>query len=137
MAKSPLYKLKPRRALVIASAKAPPTRTWDPVKEAYVETPASGKGLTLEIHAERKGSQATPEAPGLDTDLMVLECRIVKSPPGKPLDFPNNVKAGDSFPLIFVGRPGNAELLPTPDTQMPKLQRKMGRTFELQWKAAG
>ena len=137
MARSPYYRLKPRLTLVIASAKAPPTRTWDSVKEIYVETPGTGKGLTLEIHAERKGSQATPEAPGLDTDRMVLECRIVKSPPGKPLDFPVGVKAGNSFPLTFVGRPGNAELLPTPDTQFPKLQKRFGRVFELQWRANG
>lgn len=94
--------------------------------------------LELEVHAERKGNQGqSGDEPGLDLNRMTLDCRIVKSPAGKPLDFPATVKAGDAFPFPFVGREGLGQLLPTPDSQHPKVQKKSGRTFELAWEYRG
>lgn len=136
MPRSPYYRLKDRHPLSIVADPATED-VWDEDAQAYVPAPAPGEALELEIHAERKGGQAERNEAGLDLNEMTLECRVVKSPTGKPLDFPETVRAGDTFPFTFAGRQGDAQLLPTPDAQLPKLRKKFGRQFELHWSYRG
>lgn len=64
---------------------------------------------------------------------MTLECRVVKSPPGRPLRLPDAFQAGKTFPLTFLGKPGEVKITPEPDAQHPLEAKKLGQVFVGLW----
>jgi hypothetical protein len=64
---------------------------------------------------------------------MRLACRVVRSPPGKPLRLPDDFRAGSTFPLTFLGKTGTARITAEPDAQHPLEAKKLGAMFYAHW----
>jgi hypothetical protein len=74
-----------------------------------------------------------PERPGVDQSKALYECRVVRSPIGKPLRLPEGMRAGSTFALELVGSQGTAKIVPVPDPQHPTEVKKLGQVFFAEW----
>jgi hypothetical protein len=73
----------------------------------------------------------------VDPSKALYECRVVKSPTGKPLRLPNVMRAGSTFALELVGKAGTAEIVSVPDPQHPTETKKLGQIFFAEWTSHG
>jgi hypothetical protein len=120
---------------VPASALAAPV--YNPETQEY-ETPDVPTPLDLyEIHATQQQHRGATERPGLDPSKALYECRVVKSPTGRPLKLPDVMRAGSTFALELVGKAGTAEIVSVPDPQHPTETKKMGQIFFAEWTSYG
>ena len=110
-------------------------KVYDPETGKYTEPP--GEPVSFEVQLNESTRQAGTERQGLETETMLLDGRIVKTPEGTPLEFPEGVKAGDTFALTLLGKSGELTLLPTPDEQGPEERRARGRIFQATFEAVG
>lgn len=118
-----------------------PTPATDPVYNPatgeYDWPEPTGQGVTFEVFLEQSSRRNAPERPGLEEGQILLEGRVVKTPTGTPLEFPEGVKAGDTFDSELFGAKGTLTLLPTPVEQGPKDRKIRGRTFQAAFKTVG
>ncbi len=136
MARSPLYKTQTRYPLPVPTS-APATPVYNPETQEFETPSAPAPPELFEIHATQQQNRGTPEQPGVDPRQALYECRVVKSPTGKPLRLPEGMHAGSAFDLELVGRKGRAEIVPVPDPQHPIEAKKLGQIFFAEWTSHG
>jgi len=73
----------------------------------------------------------------VDPKKALYECRVVKSPAGKPLRLPEEMRAGTTFALELVGQAGTAKIVPVPDAQHPTEAKILGQVFFAEWTSQG
>lgn len=133
---SKLYKIYPTYTLTTTPS-APGLPTFNSVTEKYETPPPITGGVFFEVQLEKSSQQSAPERQGLEAGTTRINGRVVKTPGSSPLEFPAGVKAGDTFDVTLFGAKGKLELLPTPDSQVPKVRQKLGREFEAIFSTSG
>lgn len=126
---SKLYKVRAAYPLTYTPVVAA-LSVFNPETGRYDEPAPTGEPVTFEVQLEKSSQQSTPERPGLEAGTTRINGRVVKTPDESPLEFPASVKAGDTFDVTLFGAKGKLELLPTSDSQVPKVRQKLGQSFE-------
>lgn len=111
---------------------------YNSVTKEYEWPDPTGQAVTFDVHLELSTRRSNaPERPGLEEGQILLDGRVVRTPPGAPLEFPAGVKAGSTFDLTLFGAPGTLTLLPTPDEQVPEERQALGAEFQATVRTVG
>lgn len=129
---SKLFKLRTQNYTL---SRAPP-KVYDPETGTYQETETVPVSFEVQLKLSGRGSDGA-ERPGLEANQSLYDGRVVKTSGSSPLEYPEGVKAGDTFDLTVDGVKGKLELLPVPDMQIPKVRAKLGRKFQAVFEAVG
>jgi hypothetical protein len=94
--------------------------------------PGSGQTQTIEVHLTPESAGFGDDRPGVDVSEVRYEGRVVKTPPGTPLELPTGIR---EFALSVGGVEGVLYIRPVAVDQHKTERRKLGALFRAAWRA--